>query len=528
MARIIARVSGTSWEGLALRRVRAAADPDSAPRAVALPASWEDGAAEALAALAPGSGPVSLPALAEDWIGRLAARALSLGLLEAAEAEALAQALRGLLLARRGAPGASLWRNDAKAEPRFVLNLPAFLDDAGGFDHAAYAAATGTAVRALEVATGGKATRLRVGFADLAGLLAALGLAYDSAEARDVGTCLSALTRGAAEQASAALAERLGAREPPALLWPAPPARCAVPGLAAAARRALDAAGATQGLRHAGCFALTVPDAAEALLGIETGGLAPAQGATRLARDEAGRVAEQPTLAARRAMAWQGERAMALLAPMPDSAREAMEAAIRPYLHAASPVPAARPLPARPLPPPRPAAIHGAAHGAAPGLARHGQVWRVVVGGHRVTLRATHAATGGLAEIGLSAGGKEGSGFRGLLEGLVRSVNIGLARGVPLSDYVGSFAYARFGPAGAVEGDPEILCATSVLDWAFRRLAIAHLGGEEARRLWPDPSPEECAAEAAFTPGDRGPMLPLDLPAQPSPAARRRTLRLVG
>lgn len=529
MARITARVPGTpwantSWSGLALRRLRAAADPDSAPRPVALPASWEDAAAEALAALAPGTGPVSLPALAEEWIGRLAARAVAPKLLDAAEAEALARELRALLLARRGAPGASLWRNDTRAEPRFVLNLPAFLDEAGGFDHAAYAAAVGTAVRALEVATGGKATRLRVGFADLAGLLAALGLAYDSAAAREVGTCLSALTRGAAEQASAALAEHLGAREPAALLWPAPPAGCAVPGLAAAARRALDAAGATQGLRHAGCFALTVPDAVEALLGAETGGLAPAQGATRLAHDESGRVVEQPTLAARRALALQGERALALLAPVPDSAREAMDAAIRPYLHAASPVPAARPLPARPLPPPRPAI----APGAAPGTGLHGQVWRVVVGGHRVTLRATQSATGGLAEVGLAAGGKEGSGFRGLLEGFIQAVNIGLARGVPLSDYVGSFAYTRFGPAGAVEGDPEILCATSVLDWAFRRLAIAHLGGEAARRLWPDPSLEECAVEATGTPGDRGPLLPLDLPAQPSPAARRRTLRLVG
>ncbi|MFC4168083.1 hypothetical protein ACFOY6_12115, partial [Pseudoroseomonas aestuarii] len=239
MARITARVPGTpwantSWSGLALRRLRAAADPDSAPRPVALPASWEDAAAEALAALAPGTGPVSLPALAEEWIGRLAARAVPPKLLDAAEAEALARELRALLLARRGAPGASLWRNDTRAEPRFVLNLPAFLDEAGGFDHAAYAAAVGTAVRALEVATGGKATRLRVGFADLAGLLAALGLAYDSAAAREVGTCLSALARGAAEQASANVAEQLGAREPAALLWPARPAGCAVPGLAAA------------------------------------------------------------------------------------------------------------------------------------------------------------------------------------------------------------------------------------------------------------------------------------------------------
>ncbi|MCQ4162894.1 hypothetical protein NON00_23615, partial [Roseomonas sp. GC11] len=347
----MARIAGTPWEGIALRRIRAAADPDSPARPVAIPAAWEEGAAEALAALAPGQGPVTLPGLAESWIRRLTARATQSGLLPPDEAQALAESLRALVLLRRGAPGAATWKGDAKAEPRFVLNLPAFLDEAGGFDSAGYATAVRSAVLALEVLTGGRALRLRLGFADLAGLLAACGLPYDSAAAREVATCLSALTRGAAEQASAELAERHGAREPAALLWPAPPARCAIPGLAVAARRALDAAGATQGLRHVGCYALTAPDAAEALLGAETGGIAPAQGATRLVQDEEGGVSEQPTAAARRAAGLHGPRAAAtLLAPVAESAREAMEHAIRPYLHAPSPVPLARPQPARPLP----------------------------------------------------------------------------------------------------------------------------------------------------------------------------------
>ncbi|MBC9180436.1 hypothetical protein IBL25_26165, partial [Roseomonas ludipueritiae] len=47
-------MAGTIWAGIALRRMRAQADPDAAPRAVALPAAWEDEAAAALAALAPG------------------------------------------------------------------------------------------------------------------------------------------------------------------------------------------------------------------------------------------------------------------------------------------------------------------------------------------------------------------------------------------------------------------------------------------------------------------------------------------
>ncbi|MGY4802667.1 L-seryl-tRNA(Sec) selenium transferase [Teichococcus aerofrigidensis] len=178
----------------------------------------------------------------------------------------------------------------------------------------------------------------------------------------------------------------------------------------------------------------------------------------------------------------------------------------------------ARPEPARPLPPPRPAVARS-------------HLWKVVVGGQRVTLRGSEAADGSLSDIALSVG-RDGAGGRGLLEGLLQAVNIGLARGVPLSDYVSSFAYSRdcvtrSGPAGPVEGDPEILSATSVLDWAFRRLAIAQLGAAEALRLWPDPVPED-GVEAGLPPSDRGPLLPLDLPAQPSPAARRRTFRLVG
>ncbi|HYZ34965.1 MAG TPA: vitamin B12-dependent ribonucleotide reductase, partial [Crenalkalicoccus sp.] len=94
-------------------------------------------------------------------------------------------------------------------------------------------------------------------------------------------------------------------------------------------------------------------------------------------------------------------------------------------------------------------------------------------------------------------------------------------RGVPLEDYVQAFAYTRFGPAGAVEGDPAIARATSVLDWAFRRLALDYLG----RRDLPDPSEAECAGDAVGSAAQQAPLLPLDLPA--APRVRRR-LRLVG
>ncbi|MFC7539353.1 TSCPD domain-containing protein [Siccirubricoccus deserti] len=434
--------------------------------------------------------------------------------MDAPGAEALAEGLRALLLSRRGSAGAEAWGSGR--DTRFVLNLPAFLDPDGGFDLEAYAAACALAVRALDALAGGRATRLRLGFADLAGLLCGLGLAYDSPEGRATAAGIAALTRGAAEAESGRLATRLGVREPVALLWPAPPAETPVPGLAAAARAALDAAAAAPGLRHQGLLALAPPDAVEALLGAETGGLAPAAGSTRPVLTEAGEWAEVPTQAALRVTRHYADRASALLAPATEAARAAMRAAIAPFLHAAPPAPVALPAPARPAP-----------RSATPPLRRHaGTTLHVAVGGHRVALRTAEDAEGRLLEIAFSLS-KEGAAFRSLMDSFAQAVSLGLQGGVPLSDYVEAFAYTRFGPSGTVDGDPAIPRATSVLDWAFRRLALDYLGRSDL----PQPSEEDCAGDTVGSAAQVAPLLPLDLPELPaaaSPRGRRRALRLVG
>jgi hypothetical protein len=140
----------------------------------------------------------------------------------------------------------------------------------------------------------------------------------------------------------------------------------------------------------------------------------------------------------------------------------------------------------------------------------------VTIGGHRVALR-TAEEDGQLREIAFTLA-KEGAAYRSLMEGFAQAVSIGLARGVPLADYVEAFAYTRFGPAGAVEGDPDIPRATSVLDWAFRRLALDHLGSALAQ-----PEVEDAAPGAARS-AEQPPLLPLDLPSAPE---RRRGLRVV-
>lgn len=524
----MARIKGTLWDGVALRRAKAAADPDAAPRPLALPLGWdlgpsaEEGPAAALAALAPGEGPVSLPRAAEAWIGRAIARGRKAGLLaDDAAALHLAEGLRALLLSRRGCPGAEVWAGAARPEPRFVLNLPAFLEPEGGFDSEGYAEACALGVLALDCLGGGRATRLRLGFADLAGLLAALGLAYDSAEARAVAAGIAALTRGAAEAQSGRIAARLGAREPVALLWPAPPGETVLPGLAEAARAALEAAAASSGLRHAGLVALALPDAAEALLGAETGGLAPMAGATRLSLAPNGQAVELPTLAAVRVQQRFPQQAAALLAPVHEAARQAMREAVAPFLHAAPPGPVA-------LPALQPYAVTQPGDAGRSRPARtgrhHGTTLHVTVGGHKVALRTAEDGAGRLVEVAFTLS-KEGAAYRSLMDGFALSVSLGLARGVPLADYVEAFAYTRFGPAGAVEGDPAISRATSVLDWAFRRLALDYLG----RRDLPEPSEEDCAPDTLGSAAQQGPLLPLDLPevAAASPRGRRRNLRVV-
>jgi hypothetical protein len=279
-----------------------------------------------------------------------------------------------------------------------------------------------------------------------------------------------------------------------------------VPGLAEAARAALDAAAASCGLRHAGLVALTPADAVEALLGAEQGGLAPAPGPTRPAQDAEGRAIDLPSRAALRA----GPRAAQLLAPVEAAARRRMAEAVAPFLHAAPPLPVAEPALAAAPPPraPRPKAP----------ARNSGATWRVTIGGHRLVLRTTEDSDGNLAEIAFTLS-KEGAAFRSLMDGFAQSVSIGLGHGVPLDAFVEAFAYTRFGPAGTVEGDPAIARATSMLDWAFRRLALDHLG----RRDLPDPSEEDCAPDAIGTATQQAPLLPLDLPATP----KARKLRIV-
>jgi hypothetical protein len=487
-----------------MRRVMAGADPDAATRFVTMPAAWSDEAAAALAALVPGDGPVALATAAEGWIKPIAERALRAGL-----DLPLTERLHRMLLLRQGAPTAPVWQARGGAVPGFALNLAAFHEPGSGFDVAAFSEAVETAVTALTLAAPA-AQRIAVSVSDLAGLLAALGIDYGSEASLAVARGIAALLRGRAEVASGALATLFGNVAPVLLGWPAPPADTPLPGLADAARVARQAAAAVGGLRHASLTAIAEPGWADALLGVETGGIAPpfsplaaTGGLSRTAR---------AWLAAKGVSA---EAALAeLLAggdPLPlasTAAHLAAHDAVAPFVHAM---------------PARPEAIRQPPH-----LLRRrelparrtGCTQKASVGGHRLYLRTGEYEDGTLGEVVIALH-KEGAAFRGLMDNFTIAVSLGLQHGVPLEAFVEAFTFTRFGPAGAVEGDPAVAHATSLLDYTFRHLAANYLG----RRDIP-----EAEAEEADTVGngsrDHAPLLPLELPAQ-SPRARRRGFRVV-
>ncbi|MEA2730666.1 MAG: ribonucleoside-diphosphate reductase alpha chain [Acetobacteraceae bacterium] len=488
-----------------MRRTEASPDPDASPRPVTLPASWDDTAAAALAALAPAKGPVTLAGAAQAWIVPIAAAATAAGF-----DIPLADRLHRLLLLRRGGPTEAIWRLEADDGPGFVLNLPAFLDSDGQLDFSDLAEAVETAVIALSFAAP-QVRDIDVGVADLAGLLAALGVDYGSEAARDIGRCVAAIVRGRADAASGRLGRLTGPMRPAPFDWPTPPGHAVVRGLAEAARAARQAAAGVEGLRHRATTAVTRPGLAEALLGCETGGIAPAFAAV----GHAGGL----TRAARAWLAVSGITAEEALAtalagnsPIPlhgASAHAAMHDAVAPFMHAMPPRPVALAVQSAP-----------ARRRELPGR-RSGYTQKASVGGHKLFLRTGEYEDGSLGEIFVALH-KEGAAFRGLMDNFAHAVNLGLQHGVPLERFVEAFTFTRFGPAGVVDGDPAVHAATSLLDYAFRHLAANYLG----RRDIPEAEIEE-ADTVGHGARDQSPLLPLELPAEASPRVRRRGLRVV-
>lgn len=345
----MARLSGASarqgvqhaemWAGFAWTRHEVAVEDaaeDGAqrtmfPRTVSLPACYGHAGAEAFLALAPSA--ATLADAVEPMLRAWRRAGLTRGVLPGPEeAEGLLDALRLQLATGRGAPDAPLWQGVRTAEPRWVLDLAAFVEASQDVASAALARAVGQAMTALELAGPHGATRaVAVVPANLAGALMAAGVAYATAEGRALAAAILALVLGTAVEASAALARRLSPcpawieRRAPVLATleaafdRIPPG--APPALAAEAAAALDrglAAARRHGLRQLGLVALAGPGPVERLLGVDSAGAEPVPAIIRHEEGEAQRLT--------RTLIRPAQRAIAALGLAPEEEREVVAA----------------------------------------------------------------------------------------------------------------------------------------------------------------------------------------------------------
>ncbi len=77
---------------------------------------------------------------------------------------------------------------------------------------------------------------------------------------------------------------------------------------------------------------------------------------------------------------------------------------------------------------------------------------------------------------------KQGSTLAGIMDAFAISVSHGLQYGVPLEAFVEMFTNMRFEPAGMTD-DPDLRFATSLVDYIFRRLAVAYLDKDKREAM---------------------------------------------
>lgn len=455
-----------------MRTLQIGTDPDSTIlRTVTLPSSWSDDAARALAELTPPhDGPVRLAAEAARWVDMIDATPRLIQ--TEAEAPSVGRSLSCLLLMRHMAPNMALWQRQPDAQPGFVLRLSAFVQERI-FAAEQFVACLELACESLrrlhasrshersgnlplfgEDSGQAEETAGIIQLTDLDVMLAALGMDYDSDEARQFATAITALAR---------IVTITGTGKPfPSVkvpLFPALEQICS----------AIVGSASGESLYSPVMLGFSSPGPVDVLLGVEACGLAPVFSPV----DEEGqlRLSTLNRLACRNLTS---ERALALalsgIPPLPQPEPQAhtnMQESLADFVDY---------LPPRPEP-----EIEEAVIRLERGIRRllptrqGGFTQRTSIGGHRLFMQTSEFEDGTLGALNLTPS-RETPMARGLMECLAQAVSIGLQFGAPLEAYVKQFAYTHFGPCGTVEGDQQTAYATSMLDYAFRTLSEAYLG----------------------------------------------------
>src|SRR5205085_4155966 len=116
---------------------------------------------------------------------------------------------------------------------------------------------------------------------------------------------------------------------------------------------------------------------------------------------------------------------------------------------------------------------------------RAGYTQKARIGNHKIYLRTGEYEDGTLGEIFIDMH-KDGAAFRSMTNCFAIAISLGLQHGVPLEEYVDAFLFTRFEPNGAVQGNPHIKMATSIIDYIFRELAISYLHRHELAHVQPE------------------------------------------
>lgn len=503
------------WNGVRMRNLQAAIDPDASLYSVTMPARWEDQTATAILQLCSSyqleSSSVKTDQIIANWLLPLCNHAANAGIKNWKVSD-----WETILLNQQACPNQRIWQNDNSQKPAFTINLAAFASTETGFDAHSYRKILQIVIDSIRIlykqqfnfinselpfpdlqispkqipvdSENAKSYHNIAGTVYLTNLdacLAQLGLEYDSIQGRDVACCLTCF---------ATLLSTAGCGSD---YLPLSPDWNALPELTTLAKEIWSLASEEKTLplpRIETSFSIPGPE--DLFLGSEACGLAPIFSPVtedgHLAISTIARMAKQKlTPESALAATLSGNL---ILQPPSHQAHCAMHQALIGFTTSMPPRPHPMEYPLasktilprgirEPLPP------------------RHkGITQKASIAGRGLFLRTGEYEDGKLGEISITPL-KENAMVKGLLDSLGQAVSIGLQYGVPLKEFVSAFAYSRFGIAGTVEGDPGAIYATSFLDYSFRLLSDVYL-----KQPLPD-APNNLQSDE-----EKLPMLPLDLP----------------
>src|SRR6185369_9802806 len=98
---------------------------------------------------------------------------------------------------------------------------------------------------------------------------------------------------------------------------------------------------------------------------------------------------------------------------------------------------------------------------------------------------------------------KEGAAFRSLMNCFAIAISKGLQYGVPLEEFVDTFAFTRFEPSGVCD-HPNIKMANSVVDYIFRVLGLEYLGRTDFVQVKPADADVVASGSSGQVSGLRG------------------------